>query len=448
MRTALGAVEPSHLAFPHLNASAKQRIRAAWIVAALGIGNWAIFTAVTAMLTHHLKPSEFGWYGSAIAACSLAVTAATLGLEKLAIKAIPVFRYHGQFGRWKGFLAFGTATSLVFGAVLGGIAYAVWLLLNHPTAESAELFLRLMYFLPAMALFMFLYEVCSANDFNIRTALVYRLAVPAVMAATIWAMIDHDGDSFTMLDAGLAYGLSWVIGLIAILVWAIRSTPPPVFRASPVAISAGRWILGGFGFVGFSLSMMLIGATPVLVLTAVRSEAEAGTMAVIVQVTSLLIVSITAVTRVFAPRLATALANQDVDLAARVRRVMNLSMLPMVAMFLIACIGFHDSILGAFGAHYQDAGLALTITAVAIAPQAFAYLAPWELQFRGQQRFVLLVAALGAGVGIAALIVLAWWQGIVGAAVGQLIMVTLIFLPMLIRTRRLHRILVRQAAGS
>ena len=46
---------------------------------------------------------------------------------------------------------------------------------------------------------------------------------------------------------------------------------------------------------------------------------------------------------------------------------MNLSMLPMVAMFLIACIGFHDSILGAFGAHYQDAGLALTITAVAIA---------------------------------------------------------------------------------
>jgi len=413
-------------------------MRSAWAVTALGIVSWGLFTAITATLTHHLSHAAFGWYGSAIAACSLTVTGATLGLEKFAIKAIPHFRHHHRLDRWKGFLLFGCGVALIVGLLLGGISYGLWLLLDHPTTDAATLFRRLMYFMPAMALFMFLYEICSANDINVRTAVVYRVVVPACILGTIWLMLRHGTARFTMIDAGLAYGLAWVVGAAALLVWAARSTPPAVLHASPMHMRPIHWMLGGFGFVGFSLSMMMIGAAPVLVLNMVASDKDAGTMAVITQITSLMIVSLTGVTRIYAPRLADALASDDHARAGRIRAHMALSLTPVLAAFLLACVVLPGTILGAFGPHYANASAPLLITAVAVVPQAYSYLAPWELQFRNQQRFVLLSAAGGSVAGLAAMTLLAWRYGLLGATIGQCIMVVLIFGPMVLRARHLH----------
>jgi O-antigen/teichoic acid export membrane protein len=438
LHAVIGKEGPLHLQLPHLTKTGKKRMHAAWAVTLLSLCNWIILTVVTGMLTRHLTPTHFGWYSSALAAAGLTITLSTMGLEKLAIKAIPVFRARNDLGHWKGFLLFGNSFSIVFGVILACVAVTLWHFLSASDDKISDVFRHIMYFLPAIAVFMFLYEICSANNINIRTAAVYRILTPCIFALLIWWSIDTNGTSFSPNNVAIAYGLCWLPGLVVMAIWSWRSTPKKVFRSS-ACLYLKVWLLGGMGFVSFSMSLMAIGTAPVLMLTLMSPDATAGAMSVVLQVTSLLLISITATTRIFAPALANALAAGRFSQANRIRRTMLLSLLPIVVLFVTACVVFGNRILHLFGDYYGDHYDPLIIAACAMSFQAFCYLVPWEMQFRNKQRFVLGAAAIGvvAGLGLMAWFISMW--EVTGAAWGQATMAVLIFLPMVIYVRVLRR---------
>ena len=432
-------VHPPHSGrhLPHLAPRVK-RMGYAWAASVLAVAGWILMTLITGILTRNLSTDDFGMYSSAIAVASLTIMFSTLGLEKLAVKVIPFFRSRKELGYWKGFLMFGAMWSIVFGLFASLIALGIWTLLLHRDDGAGVLFFHLMFFLPAIALFMFLYEICSAYDINLRSATVYRLLVPSCMLGLLWILIESYGGELDDSHAVMAYGGGWILGLIILIIWTVRTTPSEVFK-SPVQARTGGWLLGGIGFLGFSLSMMLTSTSAILALSILDSETAAGQMGAITQVTTLLIICMTAVTRLFTPRLSAAIADGKSGPVRRIRRQMFFTMIPLVAAFLAVCVTMGEDILSFFGKGYEDMSTALLISASAIALQSLVYLVPWELQFRDQQRIVLLCSLLGAFLGVVAISILSWLYGVPGAAGGQIILTVLVFLPMTIVLWRMGR---------
>ena len=374
-------------------------------VTALSFLSYGILIVASGLLGRILGAKEFGIYSTAVAVCMLITTGATLGLEKLALLELPIYFRTQDWKRARGYLFFSITVIAATSVVLGFIIYAaVWFMMNPNESDTYLHYLLVMvFFLPVITMFMFLLEVCTACEKFISSTLVYRVVVSGalLLGVVIWTRVTT---SFSVKDAILIYGFTWVIGLVLMLALALKNLPPQL-RVKGWFMEPRRWVTEGISFVIFSLVMSLFSSSPLLVLGLnIPEKSNSGVMSAVLQIGGLLLIVSTATTRLYAPKMSKLLADGDTQAQRKLLRQRGLRMLALSLVFMVVVVFFGQRILGLFGNDFECGAMALIMYSIANCVNLIFAFAPWYLQFREKHRLVLIVTIVCTALTITAMV--------------------------------------------
>lgn len=407
----------------------------------LAVANYGLFYLVSVFISRWLGPSEFGDYSVAIAAAGIGAAAATLGMDRLCMKKLPVFRKERQVELGLGFIVRGSQVSLAGGLVLFllVLAVALPLFLIRPSMEIHQPLLVGIFFIPVMGLVAFWSEVLNVNDGYVLSTGINRLLLPVCILACLYAyraVYDH----FSAREAVLAVGMSWSLCLVVIILFLRRRIPKLFWEAEP-RFETRAWLSESYAFVVNTILLLAIQKSGVLVLEAVHAhENEVGVYAAAVQVSSFVIVFVMVSNRFFLPRMSAYLKEGS---TATVNRILADR---FRALFLIAsAIGvmiliFGKVFLGWFSPEFATGYPALCVLTVAAVWQTLLAINTMVWQFMGFKNLVM-KSYLAILVSACACIALASPRyGIMGAALGHAVPFLAVLVYLEVRLFRQHGI--------
>jgi len=381
-------------------------------VACAGQGvSWLIYV----VLAHCTGVSEFEDFAVAVGAVTLVASFTTLGLETYAVRALPVYYERGDWARARGYARFAIRRSLWTSIVAGSALALGWYCWDPGSASWAAVAVALL-LLPVVSLVQLAVEVLTAGGHELRGTLIGRVVVPGAALGFVLLALQLPL-AFSGATAVACWGLGWVLALAAMAREVGRTVPAGVWTASPR--SELRWQREAFPFLGYGLALNTIGQAGVLGLEFLEaSEVDLGAYAAAAQTAGLVVVLATATNRFYSPRLSLFLERGDFEAIDRLRRQRRRLMLPLVAAFLVAALGFGRQILELFRPEFVEDGLpALRLLACSIAFSVLFSMAPTYLKYVRRNRLVLGTAAGAAGLQVLLLWVLVPSRGATGAAI-------------------------------
>jgi O-antigen/teichoic acid export membrane protein len=332
------------------------------------------------VLARRTDVSVFEDYAVAVGAVTLLASFTTLGLEKYAVRILPVFYERGDWAGARGFAGFALRrtlwTSIAAGAALA-LGWGWW----DPGSASWAAVAVAMLVLPVVSLAQLAVEMLTAGGHELRGVLLYRVGVPGAAIALV------------LLALELPLALS---GAAAVACWGL-----------------------GWGLVGYGLALNTIGQAGVLGLEFLgASEVDLSAYAAAAQTTSLVVVLATATNRFYAPRLSLLLERGDFASMDEMRRQRMRWVLPLIAAFLVAALGFGREILGIFRPEFVEDGVpVLRVLACSTAFSVLFSMAPTYLKYTRRTRLVLGTTAGAAGAQVLLLFALVPSLGATGAAI-------------------------------
>ncbi len=364
---------------------------------------YGLTLALNAVTARFLPPAAYGEFSSAVALASIICTCATLGLEKYALRLIPEYLRNHRSAKVKGYILFGMLVTVLVGAALGFGGFAVYGTYK-PHAENLSVLEQMLWFVPAIALFFFLVEIATTFRNSVGPTMVYRLVLPAITLVAMVA-VSRMAAQFTVSDAVDVYGVSWIVGLVVLAVYAVVAAPRELHDPG-VSVEPRQWITNGIGFLGLSLLLTLFAQSTILILEVLKGDrAGVAMLSAALQISGLAILLQTATLRVFAPELARRIAAGDVQGQWALIRKRGRVMLMVGIPFTAGIIVFGHELLGLFGAEYKSAYPTLIVLTVGNVVNIFLGAAPVFLQFHGRHRLTLALAAAGTVVTFATIAV-------------------------------------------
>ena len=373
-------------------------------VSASAIAGQAIGYGLAASCARHLSSEGFDAYVVASAAFILMVAFSPRGLDKYALRVLPVLLEQGERRKAFDFVTFAASrtlwTSLAVAAAAG--AWACWV--RDVPADSRLAIVASCIALPAGALARLMLEALTAIGRPLLATAIFRLGMP-LMALSFAGVV------FTLTSAAsgamviACWGLALVVALAVMVSRFARLVPSFVPFASRVEDGA-RWEAEARTFWIYRISTAVLGQAGVLGVDWLhRSPNLTGAYAAAVATAGLGLVLATATNRIYASQLSVLLARYDFE-AIRALHAQRFRWLAgPLTLYLVVTLVFAPDILGLFRpAFVQDGVIPLRVLAGAVAFCVLFALAPTYLKFRCRHAALYLTMA-GAAVALLGLLV-------------------------------------------
>lgn len=372
------------------------------VAAACGYGLTCLLNIVAARI---LPASEYGAFSAAVAMVAIICTIATLGLEKCALRILPEYIDRQAQGKTKGYIIFGIVIGALFGGCCARLAFVLYDTLRAHD-ETIDALAQMLWFVPAITLFLFALEVATACGSWLGSTLVYRLLLPAGTVVAVVA-VALSTTTPTLRETIDAYGLVWIAALAAMIAIILHRLPVAVLRATS-SYEPRQWLTKSVGYLGFSLIMTVFSQGAVVMLEVVKGDrVGVGMMAAAMQIAGFVVIAQTATMRVYAPQLARVIASGDAAGERLLMRSRSLFMIAVCGAFLAVIVFFGRDLLALFGENFRAAYPALVVMTIAHCVNTVLGFAPAVLQYHGAHRLTLTIAAVGTIVALIAMAVAA-----------------------------------------
>lgn len=420
------------------SSTASRSVESAYVVTAAGI-SYAVTLVIHVAAARLLDPVDFGAYSAAIAMSGVICTCATLGLEKYALRVMPEYLRNNSISKARGYMLFGAVLTVSCAAVLGYCgftAYDNW----GPHSKGIAVLEQMLWYVPAMALFLFMVEIATIFGAAIASTTIYRLVLPVLIVIGI---APHIMKGLTVEDAVSIYGGAWIVSLAILSVYLAISMPKAMYSRR-VSIHPRLWVINGMGYLGLSLLMTLLSQSAILVLEIFKGDrAGVALLSASLQIAGLAIIIQTATMRVFAPELARRVAANDLKGQRQLLRRRACVMLVLGGAFLLLVVQFGREFLVLFGKDYGEAYPTLVVLTVGNVVSIVFGSASVFLQFHGRHRLALVLAASGTVLAFTAITVAADFGGYATVAQTYTAALILFSLVMAIAARMVARSLER-----
>lgn len=372
------------------------------VMAASGYGLTCLLNVVAARI---LPIAEYGALSAAIAMVGIICTFATLGLEKYALRVLPDFIVSRSHSQAKGYLIFGIIISLFLGTGCAVGSFFVYSQIHSNPIRCAA-FEQMLWFVPAIALFMFTLEVATSFGSWVASTIVYRLVLPTaavVAVASLAAFVPTP----TLREAINAYGVVWLGALLVMAILAFRRAPGGVLQ-SRAEYSPKHWLSEGIGFLGFSLVVTIFNQGSIVVMELMKDDsAEVGMLSAVMQVAGFLIIAQTATARVYGPELSRLISAGDLVGQQFLMRSRAKFMLLLSGAFLVVIVVWGHELLGMFGEPYRHAYPALVVVTIGNCANAIFGFSPSVLQYYGEHKLTLTILCSGTLASLIAMSIVA-----------------------------------------
>lgn len=393
----------------------------------LALGSFILLYVTNIALARKLPLGDFDDYSVALSLVAVLSTLATLGLEKYALRCIPVYRERGDWGKLRGFWRFSLATITQSSVVLvATLALSVEIVLASRGADTHAAVILLAGFLPLIAIVLFLVEVATANGAQIQAVVIYRFVLPASFFVLV-----HVADQFDLLNTAISvaicYGMAWSLALVAIYPLCRLSMMADVWWAPP-AFLRGKWLRRSAPFLINSGMLSVIASSGVILLEIFfTSESVVGTYAIVAQTGTFIVLLANTTNRFYLPLVSLYIERRD---SAAMRRLMRhrLAVIgSLAAAFLTGMVLFGEDILGWFGPSFREGYAALCVLSAGAVVNALSSDSPYFLQFLKRERAVFLTTGLGVVLNLGLTALLGFRYGALGAAWGYSIGMGVLF---------------------
>lgn len=392
------------------------------------LANYALMYGANVLLARTLDVGDFDDYSVAVSLVTMLSTLATLGLEKFALRAIPVFRERQDWSSYFGFWQFSLRTIIAFSFLLT-LILAVSLEAVLAMYQSDYHIAIVVYagFLPIIAASLFMVEFQSAHGAHLLSVAIYRVLLPVLYLFFLF-ILSISLARMTALIAVLCYGMAW--SSIALLMWRLSVIFMPAEKnRSRTETDAVGWLKVSLPLVMNSLMMTIMTSSGVVILEILfPSGVEVGIYAAAAQTGGFISLIGTSTNRYYLPKMVVLSERRNkVSIEGLIKeRVLVVG--GMIVSILAMIYLFGEAILGLFGRHFQTGYDTLLIIATGAAISALYADIPYYLQFMEHKRLVFYatLSAVAAMVGFS--FILGSLLGIVGVALAYTIPVTLLFI--------------------
>ena len=355
----------------------------------LAVTGQGVIYLLSVVLARQLGVDGFEAYAVGSAAFTLMVASAPRGIEKFALRTLPVLYERGDWGRARGFLRFGLRRTLWTTLLIGSAAYLwVQFFLHFPSATKLAIGVSCLS-LPTGALVHYGIEVLSANGRDILATAIFRIVVPTTTFILIGLLLYLPIEISGAMAVG-CWGIAWTLALAVVMNQIRRTTPPQVWQIKPIE-DASTWRRGARPFQNYRISLALLAQISVIFLDRLHPSAAAvGAYVAAVGTVNLALTLATTTNRFYSRRLSIMLEQQDFAGVLKLRRERLRWLLPAMALFLATVFGFGREILGFFRPEFVDEGIiALYLLAGTTAIAVLFSLAPTYLKYMGHNRTIL-----------------------------------------------------------
>ncbi len=394
----------------------------------LAVGNFFLFYVASIALARKLSVSDFDDYNVALSIVTVLGALSTLGLEKYALRCLPVYQEREDWSHAHGFWRFSLRTIML---VSVGLVLLLTLALSGALTgqpdDSHLAVVVLTSFLPIIAVVLFLVEVATAHGAQIQAVVIYRFMVPASFFVLIHLLglfdIPH-----TAMSVAITYGLAWVLALIALYHLVRHAIPPGCWRARPAYLS-GKWLRRGMPFLFNSWMLSVIASSGVIILELLfTSSSVVGVYAVAAQTGTFIVLLANTTNRFYLPLMSTYMERRDKTAMRHLSTHRFVVLGGLTLLFFGGVVIFGREILGWFGNDFREGYEVLCILAAGASVNALFSDSPYYLQFIKRQRGVFITTALALLLNLTLTVLLGFWFQGVGAALGYALSMSLLFL--------------------
>jgi O-antigen/teichoic acid export membrane protein len=255
----------------------------------------------------------------------------------------------------------------------------------------------------------------TANGEAIRATMVYRLLLPVSVVVSVGAAVLLI-DELTAVQAIVCYGLGWIVSLVVIIRLTFKTTRHEV-RSSGKMYAPRSWIGRSVPFLLRSVMMTQFASLPIIVLKLGSHDQQiVGTYAACMQTAGFIVLVATATNRFYSPKAAVLIDRKDYHGMKETIRERHAWLRPVILFYLLAMVLFGKPILGLYGEAFVAGYPALLLIAAGSAIGVAFSMAPFYLQFVGQNKLVLGITTAAGLLNIGLLFPLADRWGATGAA--------------------------------
>ena len=416
---------------------------------AVGLGMIAVtgqgvIYLLSVVLARQLGVDGFEAYAVASAAFTLMVVSAPRGIEKFALRIIPVLYERGDWGRARGFLRFGLRRTLWTTLLIGSATY-LWVHYFSPFPPATKLALGVSCLsLPAGALVHYGIDVLSANGRDILATAIFRVIVPTTTFILIGLLLFLPIEINGAMAVG-CWGTAWTLALAVVVIQIRRTTPPQVWQIKPTE-EPTIWRREARPFQNYRIALALLAQVSIILLDRLHPSAAAvGAYVAAVSTMNLALVLATTTNRFYSRRLSIMLEQHDFAGVLELRRERLRWLLPAMVLFLAIIFGFGRQILGFFRPEFVDQGInALYLLAITTVITVLFSLAPTYLKYMGHNRTIFMTMAGAAATQVLLLVLLVPRFAATGGAIAYAVSMCGMFL---VFARMAHSELVQLKAN-
>lgn len=421
----------------------RQTLRKALQLCLFALVSYVLFYGIGVFLARTLGVAGYKSYSVAIATLTLAASLATLGLEKYAVRVLPVLCAGRDWSRAHGFLFFGQnvvlLTSLLlvlaYVAVSAGGALVAG---NEPQWPS----LLAVLILPLMAGGLFMLEILVANGEAVRSTMIYRFVRPICVVLPLLA-IWLSPIELTVLLAVAIYGLSWMVSFLLFRWMALRSMPKEVMTAARV-LEPRLWLQRSAPFFIHSVMMTQFASLGIVGLELLGSgEHDVAVLAATMQTGGFVVMLATATNRLYGPTTSLLIEQRDYSGMIAAIRERHAWIIPATLVYIVTMVIFGRSILRLFGPEFTEGFAALCWIVAGASVSVWFAMAPNYLKFVEMNRPVLGITAAAGGLNVVLLVVLGSRFGATGAGAAYGISLAAMSITFFVLARRAARRILR-----
>ncbi|HYE35940.1 oligosaccharide flippase family protein [Methylocaldum sp.] len=406
------------------------------VLCVLALMNYLLFYVVNITLARNLSVRDFDDFSVALSVIAILSTVATLGLDKYALRCIPVYRERGDWAHALGFWKFSLRTMVFFSLFLAAfVGLTLEAILVSQDASSHIAIVILALFLPVIAPALFLVEVVTANGGQIEAVVIYRLLLPITFLLFIWLIFLFDLP-MTAVGVVSGYGLAWLWTLGAIHQLARFTMPEEAWRAKPSFLKI-KWVRRSVPLLLNSWMLSVMAGSGVIVLELLYpSDAIVGTYAVAAQTGTFIVLLANTANRFYLPLTSLFMERSDGSALRRLMRHRLMVVGGLAVAFLTAVVTFGQAILDWFGPNFSHGYEALCVLAVGASINAVFSDSPYYLQFMKRSRSVFVSTSFAVVINLVLSFFLSERLGVLGAAYGYALSMCFLFIRLRYQTRR------------
>lgn len=388
---------------------------------------------ITLLLARLMGASGFGVYSFAFAAATLLTVPAVLGMAPLVVRTVAAASTAQEWGRLRGALRRANQAVLVSSATLVGVAALFGLALREARPEVVTAYWTGLTLVPLLALATVRQAAMQGLGRVVAGRVPETLLMPAAFLTLV--AVAYSSDSLTGASAVALHVAAAFLALLVGTALLARSLPVEV-RRTRHEYDDRAWaralvpliLVNGIGALTLRFDVLLLGV--------VRGPAEAGVFAVVERAAGLCAFFLTAAAYPMSPLLARL---WTAGRAIEMQRVVTQAARLIFAGSLVVAVPlvlFGAPLLGLFGAEFRTGHAALVVLCLGQLVNAGTGVVGLVLMMTGHESEVARSVAVAAATGITASVVLVPILGLIGAATGVTLGLTVLNLTMLYRLRR------------